>query len=220
MNAGTILIIEDDADIASALVRGLAREGYATQTEDRYEAGLQALTTGDHSAAIVDVMLGDESGLDLVTAARKAGVAKPILMLSALASVEDRTKGLAAGADDYVVKPFSFEELVARLRVQEARIQASTVLFDAGLRRIEGQGHEVSLTEREADMLAMLCADIGRPVSRWDIYDRFWPSDGSASENLVDVYIGYLRKKLAPFTTVELKTIRSKGFVLTGITTR
>lgn len=217
MSEPLILIIEDDSDIASALARGLAREGFATRIEDGYDTGLAALKSAGMAAAIVDVMLGEDSGLDLVRAARKSGVAAPVLMLSALASVEDRTEGLAAGADDYVVKPFAFDELVARLKVQLSRAAASTVLFDPELRQVTGQGREVSLTEREADILSMLCDGEGRPVSRWDIYDRFWPSDGSASENLVDVYIGYLRRKLADFPAVELKTIRSKGFVLTGI---
>jgi DNA-binding response OmpR family regulator len=217
MTSRSILIIEDDADIASALYRGLEREGYEPRTEHSFDSGLEALSAGAFSAAIVDVMLGDESGLELVSEVRKAGIVVPILMLSALDSVEDRMKGLEAGANDYVVKPFAFDELVARLRVQEQRIAATRVVFDPELRQVSGQSRTNALTEREAEILAMLLADAGHPVSRWDIYDRFWPADGSASENLVDVYIGYLRRKLAPFPSVELKTIRNKGFVLTGL---
>ncbi len=218
MTAPRILIIEDDSDIASALARGLSRDGFETRIEATVAGGLKALLSVGREAAIVDVMLGDDSGLNLVRAARKSGVTAPILMLSALASVEDRSAGLAAGADDYVVKPFAIDELVARLRVQLNRAASKSVTFDPELRQVTGRTHSVSLTDREAAILAMLCEGAGRPVSRWDIYDRFWPADGSASENLVDVYIGYLRRKLADFPGVELKTIRTRGFVLTGLT--
>ena len=116
-----LLIVDDEPEITSALVRGLALHGYEAHPENRATRALERLKSGSYSGAIIDVMLGADSGLDLVRAARAAGVTLPILMLSALTEVEHRAAGLDAGADDYVVKPFHFDELVARLRVQEHR---------------------------------------------------------------------------------------------------
>ena len=120
-----LLIVDDGPEITSALVRGLALHGYQAEAENRADRALVRLQAQAFSSAIVDVMLGADSGIDLVRAARKAGVTLPIVMLSALSGVEDRAAGLEAGADDYIVKPFSFDELVARLRVQEHRVSTA-----------------------------------------------------------------------------------------------
>ncbi|WP_299672026.1 response regulator transcription factor [uncultured Roseobacter sp.] len=216
----TLLIIDDDPEITSALARGLRLHGYATETENRADRALERLQTGEHTGAIVDVMLGADSGLDLVRTARAAGVTLPILMLSALSDVEDRTAGLEAGADDYVVKPFSFDELVARLRVQEHRAGAQRpqpARLSATDRTLENTTDQVMLTEREFELLQLLMQSPDAPVPRIDIYDTLWASEGSGNENVVDVYIGYLRKKLAKSDfNIEIKTLRNKGFCLTG----
>ena len=119
--AARLLIIDDDPEITSALVRGLQRYEYEAEAENRADRGLARLTSEPFSGAIVDVMLGADSGIELVEKARAAGVSVPILMLSALSEVHHRADGLEAGADDYVVNPFQFEDLVARLKVQERR---------------------------------------------------------------------------------------------------
>lgn len=215
-----LLIVDDDPEIASALARGLALHGYDTLVENRLASALDRLQGEALSGAIIDVMLGADSGIDLVRAARASGVTCPILMLSALSDVEDRAAGLEAGADDYVVKPFSFDELVARLRVQEKRVQAQNpepatlTRSDRTLRL--GQA-EITLTEREFDLLAVLVEFAGAPMSRGDLFDRLWLADGSANENVVDVYIGYLRKKLREVEfEFEIKTLRNRGFCLDG----
>lgn len=216
----TLLIIDDDPEITSALARGLALHGYDTEAENRADRALERLREGRHVGAIVDVMLGADSGIDLVRHARAAGATLPILMLSALSEVEHRTAGLEAGADDYVVKPFSFDELVARLRVQEHRASAQrpqpTRLLVAE-RRLENAQDGVTLTEREFDLLELLMRSPDTPVPRIDIFEALWAAEGSGNENVVDVYIGYLRKKLATSDfNMEIKTLRNQGFCLTG----
>lgn len=216
----TLLIIDDDPEITSALSRGLALHGYRTDTENRADRALHRLQTGAYKGAIVDVMLGADSGLDLVRRARAKGVSVPILMLSALSDVEDRAAGLAAGADDYVVKPFSFDELVARLRVQEHRVAAQRPLpvqLSRQTRELKSDTAGVALTEREFALLELLTQNAGTPLPRGMIFDALWAGDGSGNENVVDVYIGYLRKKLGSGDFgMEIKTLRNKGFSLTG----
>lgn len=216
-----LLIIEDDPEITSALSRGLALHGYDTGSENRASRGLDLLKGGEFDAAIVDVMLGSDSGIDLVRAARAAGVAIPILMLSALSDVQHRAAGLEAGANDYVVKPFTFDELVARLRVQEHRVEAlrpSPAILTQSTRVLSTPDSQVTLTEREYDLLALLIAHAGTPLPRGQIFDALWQAEGSSSENVVDVYIGYLRKKLSGIAFgFEISTLRNRGFCLQGL---
>jgi len=216
-----LLIVDDDPGITSALARGLVLHGYIVQAENRADRALERLMSEEFAGAIVDVMLGADSGIDLVHAARAAGVTMPILMLSALSEVEHRTAGLVAGADDYVVKPFSFDELIARLRVQEHRIKASRpvpAVLDAVTRKLRTAQAEIALTEREFALLHCLAQQNGTPLSRGDIFDLLWASEGSGTENVVDVYIGYLRKKLnGNDLGFEIRTQRNKGFFLDGV---
>ncbi|PRY77179.1 DNA-binding response OmpR family regulator [Yoonia maritima] len=211
----TILIVDDDPEITDALARGLQMHGYATLAESTVEAAAKRFPDGQVAAAIIDVMIGRDSGIDLVRALRAAGHAKPILMLSALTEVTDRMAGLEAGADDYVVKPFAFDELVARLQVQLQRSVTAHCVLDPASRTVRGQTREAILTEREFDLLAMLHDKAGTVISRGEIFDTLWANEGSSSENVVDVYIGYLRKKLAPMDDFHfgINTIRNRGFV-------
>ncbi len=215
-----LLIIDDDPEITSALARGLALHGYEAETENRAGRGLERLQDGEFAAAIVDVMLGQDSGLDLVREARAAGVTLPILMLSALTEVEDRAAGLEAGADDYVVKPFHFDELVARLRVQEHRAgggQRDPARLSRATRTLNSRVDTVTFTEREFELLELLAKTGETPLSRGAIFDALWATEGSSSENVVDVYVGYVRKKLQSRDfRFEIKTVRNKGFCLTG----
>lgn len=214
----TILIVEDDPDIAAALRRGLGARGYPARHESAMAPALAALKDPAIGAAIVDVMIGEESGLDLVRCARAAGFAGPLLMLSALADVEDRTRGIEAGADDYVVKPFVFEELLARVQVQLRCVPAPRheLQLDPETREIRIGRTSVTLTEREFQLIRFLADRRGEIVSRWDILAALWGGESGASENVVDVYIGYLRRKLAAFPEdrIGIKTIRNKGFCL------
>ena len=214
-----ILVVEDDEDIASALMRGLRREGYAVSVANDVAAAERVLADGC-DAAIVDSMLGQDRGEDLVSALRASGVQVPILMLSALSGVEDRARGLAAGADDYVAKPFEFAELLARLRVQESRradhLTEQPLSIDPDLRQVARAGQVATLTGREFDLLQYLMDRIDQVQSRGQIFDALWLAEGGSAENVVDVYIGYLRRKLSPPEKfgLEIKTVRGKGFVL------
>ncbi|MFA3916391.1 response regulator transcription factor [Ruegeria hyattellae] len=215
-----LLIIDDDPKITSALVRGLTLHGYSAEAENRADKALERLRREEFAGAIVDVMLGADSGIELVRAARASGVVLPILMLSALSDVHDRAAGLEAGADDYVVKPFSFDELVARLRVQEQRAltqRPEPARLVTESRTVSTGDVSVTLTEREFALLALLTSKAGQPIPRGDIFDTLWLGEGSSNENVVDVYIGYLRKKLsADDFGFEIKTLRNKGFYLEG----
>lgn len=213
-----LLIVDDDPQITSALARGLALHGYDAETVNRADHALDRLRDPDFSGAIVDVMLGADSGLDLVRAARASGAHLPILMLSALSEVEHRAAGLEAGADDYVVKPFDFDELVARLQVQLSRSRMDPPCLSTQTRLLTYGDQKIALTERESDVLVFLIGAGSVPSPRSALFDRLWASDGSSSENVVDVYVGYLRKKLSTHDFgFEIKTIRNQGFVLTGV---
>lgn len=221
-----ILIVEDDADIASLLQRGFAAEGYDSAWEQSSGEALARLRAENFDAAVVDMMLGEESGADLLAEMRLRGHALPALVLSALSRVEDRAQGLQAGAQDYVVKPFQLSELLARLRVQllraEPKVQAlrlGSLRYDPDARTVsrEGGGRKASLTEREGELLAYLIQHAGKLLTRAEIFEALWSPHGGATENVVDVYLGYLRRKLSPLSDygLALRTLRGRGFMLT-----
>lgn len=215
-----LLIVDDDPGIASALARGMTLHGYESETENRADRALDRLTDGDFDAAIVDVMLGQDSGIDVVRSARAKGAMLPILMLSALSDVEHRAEGLEAGADDYVVKPFDFAELVARLRVQARRAETRrtrAARFTPADRTLRLADAEAVLTERESELLLLLLEAGAEPLPRGAIFDALWAAEGSGAENVVDVYIGYIRKKLAAADFgFSIRTLRNRGFCLEG----
>ncbi len=221
-----ILVLEDDEDIASALARGLKREGYAPLVAHDLTSAKAAVAHVPVHAAVIDVMLGDEDGIQMVRHLREMGVQAPIVMLSALSSVGDRSAGLEAGADDYVAKPFDFAELVARIQVQELRraeqpeglLAFEDLTLCLETRQVTGPDHNVRLTEREALLLAELLRRPGRVVSRRKLFEGVWRDD-CCSENVVDVYIGYLRRKLAPSTAfgVQIDTVRGRGFMIKAL---
>ncbi len=215
-----LLIVDDDPEITSALARGLALHGFDASPENRADRALARLKSEGFAGAIIDVMLGADSGVDLVREARAAGVILPILMLSALSDVEHRAAGLEAGADDYVVKPFHFDELVARLRVQVHRaiVHRTPARLMRASRSLRTDQASVTLTERECDLLLLLMDAPEDPKPRGDIFDALWAAEGSGNENVVDVYIGYLRRKLGGGDFgFEIKTLRNRGFCISGI---
>ncbi|WP_170317790.1 response regulator transcription factor [Paroceanicella profunda] len=216
-----ILVAEDDEDIASALQRGLGRAGFEVVVAHDAAAALRLGRARGFSAAVIDVMLGDEDGRDLVRALRRAGMTAPIVMLSALSGVDDRAEGLEAGADDYVAKPFDLADLAARIRVQARRRaggepRGPALRYDPERRLASGPTRTVQLTDREGLLLSLLMDQRGRILSRGEIFDTLWADTGGSSENVVDVYIGYLRRKLAPMSDfgLDLRTVRGRGFVL------
>lgn len=220
-----ILVVEDDADIGSLLSRGLQAEGFAVTVVERADEALEA-ARGAPCAIVLDVMLPDGSGGDVCRTLRERGYTGPILFLSAKDEVRDRAEGLSAGADDYVVKPFRFDELLARLRAQllrrenaggGERVVAGRLVLDVATRQAHYGDSRIRLTQREAELLALLMRSANRPVARGDLFDSLWAAQGGVSLNVVDVYIGYLRGKLGEIVRKggpAIATVRGRGFML------
>ncbi|MDR6950821.1 DNA-binding response OmpR family regulator [Ancylobacter sp. 3268] len=222
----TILIVEDDADIGSLLRRGFASEGYQVELVGDGDLALRAANGKVPEAIILDVMLPGRSGIEVCKALRAAGQTAPIIMLSARSSVNERTEGLLAGADDYIIKPFAFEELLARVKVQALRrssgeeevrvLTAGPLTLDLDVRQVQAGEARVRLTEREVELLALLMRHEGEPLARADIFAALWAGHGGASLNVVDVYVGYLRHKLGEVMASGeqlIVTVRGRGFM-------
>jgi two-component system OmpR family response regulator len=223
-----LLIVEDDAKLVRALERGLGREGYAVDVaRDGHEA-LQQAGAQEYDAIVLDVMLPGPDGFAVCAALRLHGRRTPVLMLTARADVRDRIRGLNGGADDYLVKPFDFGELVARLGALTRRSPAAPEPVGAGAvisvgdldidaeRYIVTRGdRSVELSERELAVLQCLARQPGRVVSRSELLEEVWGADFAGSSNVVDVYVGYLRKKLErPFGRRVIRTVRGRGYLL------
>jgi two-component system OmpR family response regulator len=218
-----ILVVEDDAKLVRALERGLTHEGYAVDAAATGVEGLSQATRQDYDAVLLDLMLPGMDGLSLCAELRRRGRWTPVLMLTARGEVSDRIRGLDGGADDYLVKPFDFGELLARVRVLVARgpvlraevVQAGDLRVDCSTRTVTRSGRQVELTAREFDVLEVLARSPGRLVLRAELLDAVWSDELNRSANIADVYIGYLRKKLErPKGRQLIRTVRGKGFVL------
>lgn len=218
-----LLLVEDDVKLVRALKRGLDLEGYEVDVAVTGDEGLVKATEGDYGAVVLDLMLPGLDGFGVCTEMRRRQVWTPVLMLTARANVSDRIRGLDIGADDYLVKPFDFGELLARLRVLVRRgpsarapvLEIGDLHVDSSTRVVSRAGRQVELTAREFDLLEVLARNPGRVVSRGEILDAVWQKDYPGSPNVVDVYIGYLRKKLErPRGRRLIRTVRGKGFML------
>lgn len=219
-----ILVVEDDPDIASVLMRGLGAAGHQVEWAETAETVTTHISRNTFDAAIIDMMLGESSGAGLLAKLRARGHQMPVIMLSALSRVEDRAEGLEAGAQDYVVKPFQLSELLARLEVQLRRTAPKTapitlgrLTYDPRTRTVTGAGRNVTVTDREGDLLGYVLSRPGAVLTRGEIFDAIWAGKGGATDNVVDVYLGYLRRKLdglRPYG-LALRTLRGRGFVLT-----
>lgn len=221
-----ILLVEDDPGIGRFVTKGLTAEGWNVHWLRQGETALSCASSGDYSAIILDLMLSDSDGYQLARQIRQAGVSRPILMLTARDSLEEKLEGFRAGADDYVTKPFAFEELMARLRVLARRgeeqqqeklvVSVGELQIDLLAHEVRMQGQPIELTKREYDLLLYLARCGGRAVSRERILQNAWGSATDVTPNAVDVYVGYLRKKLmAVGPSPTIKTVRGVGFRLT-----
>ncbi len=220
----TVLVIEDDEGVASMLKRGLEGEGYDVKVARDGIIGLASALNHDNELIILDLKLPGAHGLDVCREVRARGNFTPIIMLTALDTMEDKVEGLKVGADDYLSKPFSFEELMARVNAHirrgrefkpMRRIAGSELRFDPELRRIESGGKSIELTPTEFAILELLNAHPGRVFGREIIRETIWGADMDPDTNVVDVYIGKLRRKLeAGFGSPLIQTVRGRGYRL------
>ena len=219
-----VLVVEDDAKIASFVVKGLKQEGYATDHAPDGDTGLALASSTAYDAAVVDVMLPGLDGLSLVKRLRAARATMPVLFLSARSSVEDRVKGLQAGGDDYLTKPFAFAELSARLQAlirrasrapESTRLSVGDVELDLVSRSVSVGGRPVELQPREFSLLEYLLRHPGRPVTKTMILEHVWDFSFDPQTNVVDVLIHRLRGKIDPDKS-RIETVRGVGYVFHG----
>jgi DNA-binding response OmpR family regulator len=206
MTGPCILLVEDDGEVAAFIEAGLAAEGYVVETRSRVEGVVEAVAARRHDVVILDRMLPDGDGAELAQALRATGASCLILMLTAKDGLGDKLEGLRAGADDYITKPFAFEELLVRIEVllrramPERQIGQEAVVGDLRLdlaRKVAMRaGRELPLTATEFALLAFLVANRGRVVSRMEILDGVWGYKFDPHTNIVEVYVAYLRKKI------------------------
>jgi len=200
-----ILIVEDEHKIAGAVKKGLEQESFAVDAVYDGDDGMDSALSGDYDLVILDYMLpGDYNGLDIISSMRKEGIHTPVIFVTAKDTTDDRVNGLDAGADDYLVKPFAFEELLARVRALLRRPKETlpTVLTFADLSldltslRVTRAGREVELTSKEFALLEYLMRNPGRILTKENIISHVWDYDADVLPNTVEVYIGYLRNKV------------------------
>ena len=217
-----LLIAEDEQMIAETLAKRLREEHYAVDVCFRGDDALDYLTGTAYDVAVMDIMMPGMDGLEALRRARAAGVHTPVLLLTARDAVSDRVSGLNAGADDYLVKPFAYEELSARLRVltrrtrqTSNRFELADLVVDADSHAVTRGGETVALTSREYALLEYLIRNKGHVLSRGQILEHVWSYDYEGASNMIDVYIRSLRKKIDEGRSVKLiHTVRYAGYVL------
>jgi len=218
-----LLLVEDDLKVARLVEQALNEAGYETVVLDDGLAGLAAATEGDHDLIVLDVMLPRLDGLAVCRELRARRVRTPILMLTARDRVPDRVRGLDAGADDYLVKPFAVEELLARLRAlvrrtggeDDERLLVSDLSLDLAAHNAARGGRPLDLTPREFNLLAYLMRNPGRVLTKDQILAHVWGYDSDASSGAVELYIHYLRQKVDQASAEPLiRTVRGVGYCL------
>jgi two-component system, OmpR family, copper resistance phosphate regulon response regulator CusR len=218
-------VIEDDLKTANALLSGLQSEGYDSTLARTGDDGLARLNAGAFDLVVLDWMLPGRDGIEILKLARSRGNKSPVLLLTARDAVEDRVIGLDSGADDYLVKPFAFAELLARIRVllrrgsaaEIFRKQIGDLLIDVENRRVTRSAEEIMLTPREFELLAYLLRNHGHTVTRRMLAIDVWrePHRATPLDNVIDVHVAHLRRKIDDERKVKLiHTVRGVGFVL------
>jgi two-component system OmpR family response regulator len=218
-----VLVVEDDAKLARAVARGLRHEGYAVDVATDGDEALAAAAVWEYDAIVLDVMLPRRDGIEVCAGLRERGCWAPVLMVTARGEIPDRVRGLDAGADDYLPKPFDFDELLARLRAllrrapaeRPARLEVGDLVVDPATRQVTRGGVGVELTAREFAVLEYLARHAGEAVSRTQLLEHVWDANYLGSTNVVDVYVGYLRRKLEqPSRPPLIRTLRGTGWTL------
>ena len=218
-----ILVIEDERTLAGFIEQSLHAEGHAVTVAHDGETGEAAALTGDYALVLLDLTLPGRNGLDVLSAIRARLPELPVIVLTARAAIEQKVEGLDRGANDYVTKPFSFEELLARVRAQlrapgqreSSVLEAADIRMDLRTRRVERNGHEVRLTAREFEVLAYLMRHPDQVLSREQVLNAVWGFDFDPGTKVLEVYIGYLRRKLGDAGGDDpIETVRNVGYRL------
>jgi two-component system OmpR family response regulator len=220
-----VLVVEDDSKISSYLQKGLSQVGYVADVAEDAETAQQYLHTHDYAAVIVDLILPGISGEQLIRELRNQEMQTPILILSAKQSVDERVEGLRSGADDYITKPFSFTELVERIRAAQRRMQESswsaptlstgTLTLDVSARRAYRNGAPIELKPKELSLLEILLRNKGNVVPKAVLLEKIWGLDFDPQTNVLDVLVHRLRKKLdEPFDQPVIETVRGVGYAI------
>jgi two-component system, OmpR family, copper resistance phosphate regulon response regulator CusR len=220
-----ILVVEDEAKAADFLLRGLGEQGYVVDVAHDGREGLAFASTGEHALVLLDVMLPALDGFEIVEALRRRGTRVPVLMLTAREDVDDRVRGLRAGADDYLVKPFAFSELLARVEallrraagqaVTPTRLEVANLALDLDQRRAARNGHRIDLSAKEFKLLKLLMRRHGQVLSRAVLAEQVWGMNFDSDSNVVEVSVRRLRAKIDdPFAPKLLHNVRGMGYVL------
>src|ERR687886_1019320 len=218
-----VLVVEEEIKMASLIRRGLRGEGLAADVAIKGEDALWMAASTAYDAIVLDVMLPGIDGFETCRRLRESGIWAPVLMLTARDAVDDRVAGLDGGADDYLTKPFSFAELLARLRALARRgvverpaiLEVGTLKLDPAARRAWRNGQEVSLSAKEFRLLEVFMRHPGEVLTRFQLLEQAWDYDYENRSNIVDVYVRYLRDKIdRPFGVSQLETVRGAGYRL------
>ena len=218
-----ILIVEDQPKMASFIKKGLVAQGYMVDVSET-GMGAEGMTTeNEYDLVVLDVNLPDQNGIDTARHLRRDGFRKPILMLTALSTTKDKIHGLDAGADDYLTKPFEFEELLARIRAllrrnygsENSKLKFGDIQLDLVQRSVVRDLIEVHLTAKEFSLLEYFMRNPGRPITRIEISEHVWDVNFDTNTNIIDVYINMLRKKIdSPFNKKMIHTMVGFGYIL------
>ena len=218
-----VLLVEDEKKVASFIKKGLEEHGYAVDYGSDGKSGLLMALDQIHDLVILDINLPEIDGLTVLREMRAKKVVTPVLLLTVRATIEDKVIGLDTGADDYLAKPFSFEELLARVRALLRRgsdtkspvFTVADLVLDPASRQVYRGGDRIELTSKEFAILEYFMRNSGRVLTRTMIIDHVWDYDFDADTNVVDVYVNYLRKKIdAPYEPKLLHTVRGTGYVM------
>ena len=221
-----ILLVEDDRRIARFVAKGLREQSYAVDVVGNGDEASYKLSINDYDAVILDVMIPGRNGFAVCREMRVAGIAVPVIMLTARDTVQDRITGLDSGADDYLTKPFAVTELLARLRallrrgrvVRPAAISIADLVLDTGAQRATRNGRTLALTTKEYALLEYLAREAGRVVSRAEIAEHVWDENFDPLTNLIDVHINRLRRKVDNgFSSKLIHTRRGAGYMLAAV---
>ncbi len=218
-----ILIVEDETKVASFIKRGLEEEHYAVDVAEDGKEAVELVDSYDYDLAILDIMLPELDGLSVLSHIRSVGKTTPVILLTAKDMVEDKVKGLDMGADDYLTKPFAFEELLARIRVllrrgkpeESLKLSIADLVLDPVTHKVTRDSKKISLTAKEYSLLEYLLRNQGRVLTRTMISEHVWDIKHDTFTNVIDVYVNYLRNKIDKgYSKKLLHTIRGVGYKL------